>query len=242
MRAGERARGGWTVGIATDVDTRRAFLATGLVVAYGAVAPRVLPPTSVVPNLTVAATGVAAARWWGRSWAELGLDPVDARRGLRFGAAAVPVVAGAVATVAAVPALRRLLRDERVLGLSDREAAFHALVRIPLATALAEEVLFRSVLLGQTGTGGRRVRAVVWTSMAFGLWHVLPALHSHRSNRQGGAATTVTGTVVATAGVGAALAVLRLRSRSVVAPVIAHAAVNGLTFVAARLVGRRARR
>ncbi|MGH9031052.1 MAG: lysostaphin resistance A-like protein [Acidimicrobiia bacterium] len=233
-----------------DDDTRRALLTTGLIVGYGAIAPRVLPPSSVLPNLGAAAAGVLAARRWGRSWGDLGLDRGDAGPGLRAGLATVPPLASAVAAASLMPALRPLLRDERVIGLSGRDAAYHALVRIPVATALAEEVLFRGALLGMTGAGSRPVRAVAWTSVAFGLWHALPALHSHRSNphgarlaeRHGGVVVTVAGTVVVTAVAGAALAGLRLRARSVLAPVIAHAAVNGLVFLAARAVGGGVRR
>ncbi len=228
-------------------DTKRALLLTGLVVGYGAVAPSMLPATSVLPNLGAASAAVLAARHWGRSWSDLGLDPADAGRGLRAGVTTVLPAAGVLAAMAITPALRPLLRDERVTDASGREAAYHLLVRIPLATAVAEEVLFRGALLGMTGAGRRPARALAWTSVAFGLWHVVPALYSHRSNPhgvqltegRGGAVATVAGTVAATAPVGAALAVLRLRSRSVLAPVIAHAAVNGLAFVAARAVGGR---
>ncbi len=230
-----------------DDDTRRALLLTGLVAGYGAIAPPVLPASSVLPNVGAATASVLAARHWGRSWAEIGLDPAHAGRGVGAGLATVPPIAAVVTAVALIPALRAGLRDDRISRLSGREAAFHLFVRIPLATALAEEVMFRGAMLAITGAGRRPARAVAWSSVGFGLWHVLPALHAHRSNpqsarltrRYGGAMSTVAGTVVATAAAGVALGALRLRSRSVVAPVIAHAAVNGLMFLAARVVARR---
>ena len=49
----------------------------------------------------------------------------------------------------------------------------------------------------------------------------------------------VASTVLATAAAGVAFAWLRLRSRSVVAPVLAHAALNSLAFVATHWVDRR---
>jgi membrane protease YdiL (CAAX protease family) len=78
---------------------------------------------------------------------------------------------------------------------------------------------------------------------------VIPAVHSHEANpaitraadRAGGRIATVAGTVVATGLAGAAFGWLRLRSRSVLAPVIAHAGINVAAFLAARRVGGRTR-
>ena len=113
--------------------------------------------------------------------------------------------------------------------------AYHGLVRIPLATAIAEELLFRSALLGVGLRRGAQWRAIVSTSVLFGLWHVVPALRSHDANphaaqladRAGGRSATVVATTAITAMAGAGLAMLRLRSRSVAAPIVAHAAING---------------
>ena len=54
------------------------------------------------------------------------------------------------------------------------------------------------------------------------------------SARAGGRPAHVLGTVAATAAAGVGFALLRLRSRSVAAPVLAHAAVNQLGYAAAR--------
>jgi uncharacterized protein len=229
-----------------DGDLGRAALATGIAVGYGAVAPRVLRASPVLPNVAMATLGVVAARHAGRSWDDLGLDPGHAVRGLRHGATSVAPIAIAVAALAAVPKLRRFLHDDRVVEPSHSETAFDVVVRIPFETALAEEVLFRGVLLGLTTAAVGRTRAIAWTSLAFGVWHTAPALRAHESNphgaalaeRYGGAAATIAGTVAATAAAGAALALLRFRARSVVAPVIAHAALNVAAVLAARTVHR----
>ena len=228
-------------------EARRAVLATGLLLSYGVVAHRMVPTRAEVPaNLSAAVAAVLLARAWGRSWAELGLDPGESSRGARAGmAAAAPAVAG-LAVAAAVPALRPWFRDERVVGASPRETAGHVLVRIPLAIGLAEELLFRGALLAVTDRAVGRRRAVVWTSLAFGAWHVVPALHAHGSSavaagrleRYGGVAATIAGTVLATTVAGVGLAVLRLRARSVVAPVLAHAMVNASAFLLARRATR----
>ncbi|HKQ00307.1 MAG TPA: CPBP family glutamic-type intramembrane protease, partial [Actinomycetes bacterium] len=57
--------------------------------------------------------------------------------------------------------------------------------------------------------------------------------------RTGGA---VLAAVAATTAAGLGLSWLRLRGGSVLAPMVAHAAINGSAFVAARLVARSARR
>jgi len=83
--------------------------------------------------------------------------------------------------------------------------------------------------------------------LVFGVWHVVPALHSHRHNPGaagavdglGGRAALVGGTVAATAATGLALCALRVRTQSVVAPIIVHAAINGVAFAVARAMSRR---
>jgi membrane protease YdiL (CAAX protease family) len=89
----------------------------------------------------------------------------------------------------------------------------------------------------------------VLSAAVFGLWHVLPAVHSHDASparaelagRAGGRAATVATTVAATAAAGVALGWLRLRARSVVAPMVTHAAVNIGGLLAARWAVRRSR-
>jgi membrane protease YdiL (CAAX protease family) len=116
------------------------------------------------------------------------------------------------------------------------------LVRIPLETAIAEEVVFRGVHLALA----RRVHpSAAWaafrTSLAFGLWHVPPTLAGPRhagGERAGvpprpGAPGAVAAAVASTAVAGGLFAALRYRSGSIAAPAIVHAAVNGTAFVAA---------
>ena len=159
-------------------------------------------------------------------------------------AAALPIVAGVGAAVA-IPQTRRLLADDKITGTGRAEAAFETLVRIPLETALAEEVIFRGVLLGLGLRSRSRIGAVASSSIWFGLWHVYPTLGSlargggggvvgDRPHHVGGATA---GVVAATAGAGALFAALRLRSGSVAAPVIAHAALNMAAFAGAAAHG-----
>ena len=88
------------------------------------------------------------ARWSGLSWPYLGLGPGTMRSGIRIGAIAGGVIGIALFAVAAIPATREFLADDRFVGIGASEMLYETLVRIPMGTALAEEVAFRGVLLG----------------------------------------------------------------------------------------------
>ena len=117
------------------------------------------------------------------------------------------------------------------------------LVRIPFATALVEELVFRGVILGFGLRDGDRRRALLVSSIAFGLWHVGSALDPARQQATGdlvgharaSATAVVLGDVVATTVGGVGFGWLRLRSGSIVAPAIAHATLNASAYLATRL-------
>jgi hypothetical protein len=78
-----------------------------------------------------------------------------------------------------------------------------------------------------------------WTSFIFGLWHILPTLDTYEGNpasnivRNPGRArlTAVLGVAGTTAGAGLYFSYLRLRSGSVAAAVLPHAAINIVALV-----------
>jgi uncharacterized protein len=206
---------------------------------------RLLPaPADAALNLATAVGLTTFARRAGCSRRDLGIDPEDAASGLRAGLGAAAVAASAVALGATLPATRRFFHDRRVSGVGRGEAAYHVAVRIPLATALAEELLFRGALLALFRRRRSPATAVLWTSLLFGASHVLPTIDHYQGNpvsdlvaHQGrGRRLAILATTLSTAAAGGAFAWLRLRSRSVLAPTLAHAAVN----VSAYLAGRRA--
>jgi membrane protease YdiL (CAAX protease family) len=106
---------------------------------------------------------------------------------------------------------------------------------IPLVTVVAEEFLFRGVLLAVLRRRLRMRWSVLISSVLFGLWHIVPSLRLYDSSAQLGKTTAALGNaqvggivaaVVATTLAGAALCCLRLRSRSLLAAILAHWAVN----------------
>ena len=225
-------------------DGENAHVGAAIVtLAYSAALNEMLPEAVHVPaNLAAAATVLTLARRAGASYADLGLSSESLSAGARVGfAVSAPIVAG-IGVAARAPATGPYFRDERVLPASRRRAAYETAIRIPVGTALGEELLFRGALLGLFRRRYSTAGAVAISSLLFGLWHVLPALQSVAENTPEGTAdgslrTTalVAGTIAATTAAGVGLAMLRLRSGSILAPVIVHAAINSSAFIAARI-------
>jgi hypothetical protein len=224
-------------------DRYRADVAAGVAtLAYGAVLNRAFPDVVHIPaSLTAAATWLTAARRAGVSVAGLGLAPERMRAGARVGiAVGAPIVAG-IGIASRLHATSGYFDDARVRGATPRKAAYEAAVRIPIATALGEELIFRGALLGLFGRKHSTVAAVAASSLLFGVWHVLPTLDGLAMNPPDGGDHSashklgvIAGTVAATTAAGVGFSLLRLRSGSVLAPVIVHAAINSSAFIAAR--------
>jgi membrane protease YdiL (CAAX protease family) len=217
-----------------------------LVGAYNVVGNLWLPHWAYVPaNLAFGAVLVALARRLGASWDQLGLDPSNAGRGARLGLVAVALVAAAVALGPVLSPTRTLLLDERVGGVTVGYAAYQMLVRIPLGTAVFEELVFRGVLLGLFLRRVSPLAAATASSALFGLWHLLPAaagLERNPAGEQVGTgpwlAVALAAAVATTWLAGYGFCWLRLRGRSLLAPILAHTATNSFAYLAAFLLLR----
>lgn len=143
--------------------------------------------------------------------------------------AAAPVAA-AFGLAALTPATRPLLNDQRVADLDRRQLAYHVLLRIPLGTAVWEEVAFRGVLQAALRRVLAEPAATAVASVIFGVWHIRPTAEALAANRlataRGARIAGVTAAVAATAAIGALLSHLRERSGSLAAPVLVHLAAN----------------
>jgi|SRR5215207_9592065 len=211
---------------------------------HNVVVHRVLPaPADAALNLATALGLIAFASHAGCDPADLGIRAGDLPSGLRTGLGAAAVAVGGVAVGAGLPATRGFFHDRRVRDVGRPEAVYHLALRIPLATALAEELLFRGALLALLRQRRPTAPAVLWTSLLFGVWHVLPTIDHYPGNPASalagdsgsGQRLAVLAAMGSTAGAGGVFAWLRLRSGSVLAPALAHAALN----MSAYLVGRR---
>lgn len=171
---------------------------------------------------------------------ELGLARRHVGAGLRWGlgsAGVVVVAVGAgVALAGVLGPVATLLADERA-ALTGGALAAAALVRIPLGTALFEEVAFRGLLHAVCHRRWSPMPATAVASVVFGLWHVAPTIVALRMNGADPASTSgigaIVGAVVTTTVAGVVFHELRRRSGSLLAPVLAHWATNALGLVAA---------
>jgi membrane protease YdiL (CAAX protease family) len=217
-------------------------IVVGVLAARNVAADALVPPAWYVPaNLAVAAL-LALIAWRCRlSLAELGLSRAAAPTGLAVGAAVGVVMAAVIVAGAAIPLTRPFFEDERIAAVDGGgELAYQALVRIPLGTALLEELAFRGVLLAFVARLRPVAAAVIVSSLLFGLWHIHPTLGALASNdvAQSGLAQAgaVAAAVVLTAAGGVLFCGLRLVSGSLAAPLIVHAVTNGTATVAAYVV------
>lgn len=200
------------------------------------------PASYVVINVTATGLLLAAARWAGLTWGELGLARRRLPAGLLLGGVCAATVAAGYVTALVVPALRPLLTDARVSGMDGGEIVYQTLVRVPFGTVIWEEVAFRGVLLAAL-TRLFSVRVAVAASAAvFGIWHIRPTLSAVSANDYVDGALPVGAVVLlaclGTAAAGVLFTVLRLRSGSLLAPVLLHLATNSLGTLAAAAATR----
>lgn len=216
-----------------------------LVLAVADLLTRVAPqPVAdlVVPLAALAVLGLSLL--FGATWAELGLARSTWRSGLRYGAAAAALVAVVVSVAAILPLTRSAFLDERYRN--DAGAAVrYALLAIPLQTVIPEEIAFRGVLLALISRSYGRRSGTLCSSVLFGLWHITSSLGLATDNEgvssqlgSGSSAQVlgVVGAVVATTLAGLVLCWLRWRSRSLLAPIGLHWALNGAAVLAASVV------
>lgn len=222
------------------MKTRTALTTTLALAVLVNVARSVWVPDLLDPWVTMA-LGVAVAavaRAAAMSACELGLARDAVPSGLRWGLGVVAVIVAVLAVAVLVPGLQGLLEDDRA-DVALRSMLWRAVVVIPIATVLVEELLFRGVLLGLLERVLSAGRALVACAVAFGLWHLLPVWRGGGAGVGGaGSIGAVAGTFLATFAAGIGFGWLRQRSGSLVAPICAHIGTNSVTFAAAWLVVR----
>ena len=185
----------------------------------------------------VAMTSIALL---GSDPSELGLTGNRPRIVAAAGAAAVILVAPLLLLAAFEPTAR-LVADDRAANLDASDLAFHALVRIPLGTALFEEFVFRGALFGLLSRRGHLFGAIA-SSVPFGLWHIRPTFAVIDANAPDAdvisAGVAVSAAVLITTAAGMAFCWLRVKGRGIAAPFVLHAGLNSLALVAAGLAHR----
>jgi membrane protease YdiL (CAAX protease family) len=171
---------------------------------------------------------------------DLGLAPAHLKTGFLYGAGAFALVLGFLVIAAVIPATSTFLHDSRA-QISGGRLAHELVVTIVLLTAIPEELAFRGALLGSAAQLWGHWRGTLVSSVLFGLWHIEPTLDTMSDNSAvSGASASFLGQVLVVAGAvavtfvaGLAFCWLRLRSRSLLAPIMAHVATNGLALAVA---------
>jgi uncharacterized protein len=222
-------------------DIRFAVAACAVLAAYNNVTGLNSGHERWYVRLNVGATGaaLAAATLSGLTPADLGLGQGRWLPG-RLGCGLAAGAGAAWLLIAAVPATRPLLGDQRAAGLDGRDVAYQTLIRIPVGTALWEETAFRGVLQAALRRVLPDTAAIAVTSGVFGIWHIRPTLQALRANGLAGdrrrAIVGVGTAVTATAGSGVLLSWLRARSGRLADTVLLHAVVNSGGLLAAHAV------
>lgn len=238
-------RSQWSVEPESKPD--RAPISELLVVAvlfgWNVLANLVVPDLGAVP---VAVSGVIVllvlARRSGADWGRLGLERNAVGRGVLLGLIVLLSVTVVVVATALIPVTREFLGDDRFIGVGVGEMLYETLLRIPVGTALGEELAFRGVMFGVLLAWFSPLRAALISSALFGLWHLLPGIEALETTTATGLASGLFGAlsvaiqVLITGSVGMAFCWLRLRSGSIAAPAIAHWAINGTAFLAGWLI------
>lgn len=187
-----------------------------------------------IASIGLVAAMLLVAMWAGVSTTDLGVAPRDLRSGAMWGLAVGAAAAAVIVVTSLVPLAEGFFRDDRHADLPTGELLAEMLVRVPIATVLFEELIFRGVLLGLLMMVLGRLAAVATSSALFGLWHLLGASDFADSNDGFGSSSAmvvVAVTVLVTGLAGAGLGWLRLRSRSVLAPTLVHTAINSTALL-----------
>jgi len=158
------------------------------------------------------------------------------------GAAAGVILTCPLYLALASPRWAKLVADRRLDDVDVRELLQRIFYRVPLGTALLEELAFRGVLFGLLLENGVAEAAVI-SSAAFGLWHIVPTFETARANRavSGSIVWAVAAGAVAAFGAGLVFVWLRVLTGGLAAPFAIHAAVNSSATLAGFLALRASR-
>lgn len=136
------------------------------------------------------------------------------------------------------PPVGRMLCDRRICEMSTAGFFTYTLLRIPLLTAVTEEVLFRGIVWFLFERLGGTTTAWIGSSIAFALAHLVVAFQQAR--REGYPLSRwIASTLASTGMAGLLLGGLRLLTGGIWASVGVHAAFNMIFAFGARSMARR---
>lgn len=209
-----------------------AILFTIIILVYSVVLAKYVPERwHIISNIIFSLLAIGFGLWAGSSFTALGLSLSFVLQGVVVAvlcSLAIAVIAGCV--VFFLPkkhtfALPQITRSGKI--------AYETAVRIPLSTALSEEILFRGVLLAVLQLSFNTLPSIIICSIVFGLWHVLP---STRDYSKGAILPILLATTVA----GMFFCWLRILAGSIIAPWLVHWTINSSALLAIHIMRKKA--
>lgn len=199
--------------------------------------------------LVATAVMLALAQLDNLSWSELGLGQGTWKSGLIWSAVVFAAVVLFYALAASIPITRKGFGDKRSAEQGWLSLLYHSAVRIPLGTALMEEVAFRGVLLAVVAQSWGWWTGIIVSSVLFGFWHVLPSLDFHANSDAAAVlgsgkkaqASSVVLTVLGTGAAGVGFCLLRGFTGSLFPPIVLHASLNGIGMAVSWAFARKLR-
>ena len=171
----------------------------------------------------------------GLSLTDIGMSRGSVTSGLIWGSGALLIVGTAIGAAAIVQP--SVLMDGRYnQGVAD--AIGRSFLFIPFATVIFEELVFRGLLPALLQRRFTLKNSFIVSSLGFGLWHVFSSLDVSNPLLGTGVVASVlsvAGVVVVTALAGVVFCWLRYKSGSILAPMLAHWAVNSFALIAAAI-------
>lgn len=158
-------------------------------------------------------------------WASVGLSKDNILKGFIFALPFIAVVIiGAITVFLLNP---EVFKDERY-NQSSRLVLYTIFITLPLFTVLLEEIAFRGVLFGTLQTIVSQNYAVIVSSLSFGVWHVFSASAVSTTSIPESVPKIliILGIILATTLAGIFLAWARIKSESLVAPILIHWTIN----------------
>lgn len=204
-----------------------------LILLYGTVLARLVPKKwHLYLNIFIAAVAILLGFSFQLSLADMGLGHI--LPGIFVAIGASVIITAATLVISTIPPLRRFFLGDNLAQASGKLIAFEAAIRIPLGTALIEEILFRGVLLGLLLQHHSTLTALGISAIIFGLWHIFPTINTLESNdnlsalqaKKARQASSIVGAVVVTTVAGLLFGWLRIIANSIIAPWIVHWSIN----------------
>lgn len=154
-----------------------------LILLYGTVLARLVPRKfHVYLNISIALVAILLGIAFNVTLEQMGLGLQHILPGIYVAIGASLIITVATLIISAIPPLRHYFLGDDLAHASGKLIAFEAAIRIPLSTALIEEILFRGVLLGLLLLNNSTFVAVLVSAIIFGLWHVFPTINTIESN------------------------------------------------------------